>query len=85
MENKTLFQIEQRIKKGCGIYLGEDEDDGSHYKCGEIEDILCPSCQREEDLIQEIKGMIVSLIDDEYTDEQIWANRKLKKLIGGKE
>ena len=60
MKNKTLFQIEQRIKKGCGKDAITEENhriicgDRDWNNCYE----LCPSCQREEDLIQEIKGIV---------------------------
>jgi len=76
---KTIFQIEQRIKKGC------DKPYDDFRYCNQID--LCPSCQSNLALIQEIRGMI----------EDTWKERKMttdkimfmmdfkKELLGGKD
>ena len=77
MENKTLFQIEQRIKKGCGKcgyichkcgaklseeIMGKKCPNCDEWTYNHIEYIgLCPTCQSNLVLIQEIRGMIEKL------------------------
>ena len=83
MTNKTIFQIEQRIKDGCGEIINSNE--GYNY-CGKF--IKCSSCQRELRLIQEIKGIIESFGDlfniGEPYDGNVIKHEIKGKLLGGK-
>jgi len=54
MENKTLTDIENRIKKGCG--KKRYTENGECLICGK--DYICFDCQAQLQLIKEIREVI---------------------------
>ena len=64
MENKTLTEIEQRIKKGCGKNINAHTDRFvDDYVCGNNDNYkeknkLCPTCKAKLQLITEIREVI---------------------------